>query len=82
MKETYVSTTVQAKEVCEIIILPIARKFSLAVHSELENLFSVKQFTEYSPNFPNQHLETAFRTFPFLGKTKFKTIGNNLQKDD
>lgn len=72
-RNSYVSTTVQAKEVCDTIISEINRRFSFTDHLEIANLFSVEKFETFSSNFPNQHLETAIRTFKFLDKNKLKT---------
>ena len=53
-RNSYVSKTVQAKEVCDTILSEINRRFSFADHLEIANLFSVKQFVTYSSMFPNQ----------------------------
>ncbi|KAK9736669.1 hypothetical protein QE152_g11394 [Popillia japonica] len=70
---SYISTTVQAKEVCGTIISKIKRRFSFTGHLEVANLFSVENFEVYSSNFPIQHLDSAISTFPFLDRKKFKT---------
>ncbi|KAK9693830.1 hypothetical protein QE152_g33957 [Popillia japonica] len=43
-RTSYVSTTVQAKEVCDTIISEIKRRFSFTDHLERANLFSVENF--------------------------------------
>lgn len=72
-RTSYVSTTVQAKEVCDTIISEIKRRFSFTGHLEVANLFSVENFEVYSSNFPIQHLDSAISAFPFLDRNKFKT---------
>lgn len=72
-RNSYVSTTVQAKEVCDTIIAEIKRRFSFTGYLEIAHLFSVENFETFSSNFPTLHLDSAVRNFPFLNKYKLKT---------
>lgn len=72
-RHSYVSTVVQAKEVCDTIIAEIKRRFSFTGHLEIAHLFSVDNFDTFSTNFPILNLNSAIMNFPFLNKHKLKT---------
>ncbi|CAG9832487.1 unnamed protein product [Diabrotica balteata] len=72
-RNSYVSTIIQAKEVCDTILSEIKRRFLFTGHLEITKLFSVDNFEIYSSNFPTLTLESAINNYPFLNKNKLRT---------
>ncbi|XP_072400557.1 zinc finger MYM-type protein 1-like [Diabrotica undecimpunctata] len=72
-RNSYVSTIIQAKEVCDTILSEIKRRFLFTGHLEIAKLFSVDNFEIYSSNFPTLPLESAINNYPFLNKNKLRT---------
>ncbi|XP_072380630.1 zinc finger MYM-type protein 1-like [Diabrotica undecimpunctata] len=72
-RNSYVSTIIQAKEVCDTILSEIKRRFLFTGHLEIAKLFSVDNFEIYSSNFPTLTLESAINNYPFLNKNKLRT---------
>ncbi|XP_072377882.1 zinc finger MYM-type protein 1-like [Diabrotica undecimpunctata] len=71
-RNSYVSTIIQAKEVCDTLLSVIKRRFLFTGHLEIAKLFSVDNFEIYSSNFPTLTLESAINNYPFLNKNKLR----------
>lgn len=67
------TTTVAAKEVCDVISNQIKERYSFLTHHSALSLLDCKQFKEYDKVFPVKLLEETVGVYSFLEKERLKT---------
>ena len=66
---------VDAKEICDVIMMQCRERFTFTNHLEASNLLCVTNFPSYVKKFPKKYLEAAAVAYPSLDKN---TLENEL----
>lgn len=69
----YLTGTIVANEICDLIIVIINDLFKYKKHHFASNLFLSVNFENYEKAFPENDLEETTAAYPFLDKSKLKT---------
>ena len=73
VENTYISRTVAAKEVCDIIVNQAKIRFSFTTHYSAVLLFDAEKFQEYEQHFPVKLLEDTVNVYTMLEKNHLQT---------
>ena len=68
-----VNRNVEAKEVCDVILLQCRERFSFCSHLEANKLLMACNFALYSINFPTRELNSTVAAYPMLDKNKLQS---------
>ncbi|KAJ4445092.1 hypothetical protein ANN_06891 [Periplaneta americana] len=63
----------EAKEICDIIVQQAKSRFVIEGHLSAAMLFLPDRFSEYSTDFPENHLQIAYTNYNVLDMKKFRT---------
>ena len=72
-EDVYLSTTVAAKEVCDLIMSHCKERFEFSDHLLASTLFDHQLFPSFQKLFPDKNLSAVVTHYPFLNQTKLKT---------